>query len=126
MVNATDAKENEQQKEKSHNDDRKQITRKLKCIYCKEKHELDNCKKKLGTGQQIKNGLCLKKNYLCSCLKCGHVIKYCRKSISCATCDRGLQDVILEKVKGERRDDKFEELQIKVNLYQTGLASLSL
>lgn len=104
MVNVDEAKENELQKEKSNND-RKQSTRKLQCIYFRDEHELD-------TDRQGKIGLCTKKKYLCrSCLK-QDVMRNCRKRKSYAMCDRYptcLHDVILEKVKEKKGNDKSKE-----------------
>ena len=84
---SNEKQESRQRSEQSVQTNEQEIVKpKPKCIYCKEEHELDACKKFLEISIPNRRAFVISKRLCWGCLKWGHNNRSCRRKKSCRTC----------------------------------------
>ena len=87
-----------------------QNTNRIKCRLCNSDHELDNCMKFRNKSIEDKRSFLRSKGLCFRCLYSGHMVKDCKRRISCAICHRShATSMHMEKQTPESTDQQTSE-----------------
>ena len=105
-----DKNSDQQVKEEDHRP--KQDPKTIKCIYCKENHELDTCSKFKDIRLTERNSFIKTKGLCWGCLKWGHIRKNCKRRKTCTECKR-VHPTCLHEFEFKREDSNEDAKQKK-------------